>query len=214
MYLPRAFEENRIDVLHDLIRAHPLATIVTMSASGLVANLIPLQLVPAGDGVSLLQGHVARANPMWRDLSGNAVLALFHGPQHYVSPSWYASKKVDGKVVPTWNYSVVEAAGTLRIIDDAAWLRAFLGRLTDQHEKSFEHPWAVSDAPDDYVAERMCGIVGIEISITRLTGKWKVSQNQTQENREGVVEGLRETGSAEARVMAALVVSRTTGSSP
>ena len=205
MYLPRAFEETRVDIMHDHIRRHPLATLVTLAATGLTANMIPLHLKSDGAGQGVLQGHVARANPLWRDLANEDVLAVFHGPQHYVSPSWYASKKVDAKVVPTWNYAVVQAAGKFRVIDDARWLRGLLETLTAEHERQFEHPWAVSDAPADYVAERMKGIVGIEITISRLTGKWKVSQNQPADNRAGVVAGLRGMGGEEALAMAALV---------
>jgi transcriptional regulator len=198
MYLPKHFAEPRIEVMHELMRAYPLATLVTFSSSGLDANHIPLQLVADATPFGTLQGHVARANPLWKNAGegGEAgdVLLIFQGPDAYISPSWYPSKKETGKAVPTWNYAVVHAHGTLRVIDDAGWVRAQIETLTTQHEAALPHPWQVSDAPQDYVEKMVSAIVGIEIIITRLTGKWKVSQNQPAENQAGVVEALRNSG--------------------
>lgn len=206
MYLPKHFAEPRIEVMHELMRAHPLATLVTRSSNGLDANHIPLQLVADATPFGTLQGHVARANPVWQDFDSDAeVLVIFQGPEAYVSPSWYATKKETGKAVPTWNYAVVHAHGTLRVIDDASWLRAQIEALTTRNEASLPHPWAVSDAPDDYIEKMIAAVVGIEIEITRISGKWKVSQNQPAENQPGIIEALRSNGNS---AMADLVEAR------
>lgn len=209
MYLPKHFDEPRVDVMHGLMRAHPLATLVTLSSNGLDANHIPLQLAAGASPFGTLQGHIARANPLRQEINGKIdVLAIFQGPDAYISPSWYATKKATGKAVPTWNYAVVHAHGTLRVIDDAAWLRAQLEALTAHNEATFAHPWAVSDAPRDYTEKMIAAVVGIEIEITRLTGKWKVSQNQPAENRAGVIEALHSDGGDNATAMAALIEAR------
>lgn len=206
MYVPKQFEEQRIEVLHGLIRAHPLATVVTLSADGLNANHIPLHLFASGNASGVLRGHVARANPILNDIGvGAEALAVFQGPHSYITPSWYATKQETGKVVPTWNYAVVHARGIIRIVDDANWLRAQLGALTDHNEATFSKPWTVSDAPNDYIEKIMTGIVGIEMEITQLIGKWKVNQNQPMKNKISVATGLRESGSNNAVEMAALV---------
>jgi transcriptional regulator len=197
MYLPSHFEESRPAVLHELVRAHPLGLLVTQDAAGaLVANSVPfvLDADPAG-GPGILRAHVARANPLWRDTRADVEsLAVFQGEQAYISPSFYPSKAEHGKVVPTWNYVMVQARGTLRAVDDAAWLHAFVTRLTDRFEAPRARPWAVSDAPGDYIAAMLRGIVGIEIVLTALTGKWKVSQNRSAPDRDGVARGLADAG--------------------
>jgi transcriptional regulator len=206
MYIPAHFEEPRIDVLHELIRARPFATLVTLTDGGLEANHIPLLLFPDPAPFGTLRGHVARANPLWRATSADIdVLALFHGPDAYITPSWYATKAETGKVVPTWNYAVAHAYGTLRAIDDAAWLRELLTALTDRNEAALPEPWSVSDAPSDYIDKLVGAVVGIEIPLTRLIGKWKVSQNQPAQNRAGAAAGLRRGGGEEAMQMAALI---------
>ena len=203
MYIPQPFEESRIAVLHELIRARPLATLVTLSAAGLNANHIPLHLSAVSGGFGSLRGHVARANPVWQDLVPEVdALAVFHGPQGYISPSLYPAKKQHGQVVPTWNYAVVHAYGTLNVIEDPAWLRSQLEALTCQSEAGLAAPWAVADAPREYIDRLAAEIVGIEMVITRLNGKWKASQNQSPENQAGVVAGLGEQGATE---LAALV---------
>ncbi len=208
MYIPPHFEEARVEVMHELIRARPFATLVTLSASGLNANHIPLHLSLEAGSLGILRGHVARANPVWQDLlAGTDALAIFQGPDSYVTPSWYPTKRQDGKVLPTWNYAVVHASGPLRVFDDPVWLRAQLEILTTQHEASRSEPWAVSDAPPKFTESRIGAIVGIEISIGKLTGKWKLSQNQAAQNRAGVVLGLKEKGDADALEMAALIES-------
>jgi transcriptional regulator len=205
MYIPKSFNESNTEVMHDLIRAHPLSTLVTNSSTGLTANHIPFYLM-ANETYGLLQGHVARANPLWRDLSNTDVLVVFQGVNTYISPSWYVTKTQTGRVVPTWNYAAVHAYGTLRVIEDAAWLRAQLNALTTQQEARFEQPWVVDDAPLNYTDQLIeHAIVGIEITITRLEGKWKVSQNQPSENQCSVVEALNASNDLRHIEMAQLI---------
>ena len=204
MYLPKHFEQNDAQALRDLMREYPLATLVTRGADGITADHVPLEFDPdAGPHGSLL-GHVARANPLWQHAAGTPVLAVFQGPQAYVSPSMYPSKALTHKVVPTWNYAVVHAHGMLHAEDDPAWVHALVSRLTRQHEGRRDVPWAVSDAPPEYVQQMLRAIVGIRIPLTRLVGKWKVSQNRDAADRQGVAQGLTGHGDT-AQSMAALV---------
>lgn len=202
MYLPKHFEQSDPAALARLMREHPLATLVSTGADGLTADHLPLEYDPASNA---LRGHVARANPVWRQADGQPVLAIFSGPQAYVTPSWYPSKAATHKVVPTWNYTVVHAHGRLRVVEQAPWLHALVTRLTGTHEAGRHAPWAVGDAPDDYVQQMLRAIVGIEIPVARLVGKWKVSQNRTEPDRLGVAGGLAAEPGAAARAMAALV---------
>ena len=209
MYIPKHFDEPRIDVMQELMRHYPLATLVTHSQAGINANHIPLHLSELPLPFGVLRGHVARSNPIWLDLTANVeVLVIFQGPNAYISPSWYATKQETQKVVPTWNYAVAHAYGSLRMIDDAIWVRKHLEDLTNQREAAFQEPWAVSDAPDEFIEKLIEKIVGIEIVITRLSGKWKVSQNQSAENQIGVVNGLNASEQGDALAMAALVKSK------
>ena len=263
MYTPAHFAEDRLPVLMTLMRSYPLATLVTLTGAGLVANHIPLRFTPARQdadatlvsrspdrrdasdappfsaasdaddaadashaahlsvtttqaggpdavaGIALagvLTGHVARANPLWREFDPDAdVLAIFQGPQAYISPSWYPTKQEHGRVVPTWNYAVVHAHGRLRVRDDAAWAHALVDELTREQESARPVPWAVGDAPDDYIARLTRAIVGIEIPVTRLTGKWKTSGNQPAANRAGAARGLAASASETDRRMADLI---------
>jgi transcriptional regulator len=217
VYLPAHFSENRLPVLQSLMRDYPLATLITLGAEGLVANHIPLMFHvadgapgPATAGhaqvAGYLRGHVARANPVWRDCDpASDVLAVFQGPQAYISPSSYPSKREHGRVVPTWNYAVVHAHGRLQVRDDPAWTRALVEQLTREHESSRPAPWAVSDAPDDYIAQMTLAIVGIEIPVTRLAGKWKTSGNQPAANRAGAAQALAASAAETDRRMAALI---------
>lgn len=208
MYIPKKFEEQRIETLHDLMRAHPLATVVTLSSDGINANHIPFYLAESDKQCGVLRGHIARANPMLNDLANNKEsLAIFHGANTYITPSWYATKRESGKVVPTWNYAVVHVYGIIRIMDDRVWLRAQLEDLTLHNEAAFPEPWGIADAPNDYIEKIMTGIIGIEMEITKLVGKWKVSQNQPSQNQTSVSKGLRESGVDNAAEMAALVES-------
>ncbi|MEO7115425.1 MAG: FMN-binding negative transcriptional regulator [Caldimonas sp.] len=201
MYLPAHFAESRPEILRDLIRARPLGLLVTRNGDdGVDANDIPFVLdADDADGAGVLRAHVARANPVWRTARTDVEsLVVFQGPQGYVSPAWYPSKAEHGKVVPTWNYIVVQGRGTLRVIDDREWLRAFVDRLTTRHEGARPSPWAMSDAPADYIETMLGAIVGIELVVTSLVGKWKMSQNRPMADREGVAAGLaREHGESD-----------------
>ncbi len=187
MYTPSYFREMRVDALHGLMREYPFATVVTRGAAGLTANHLPFELVDA----ATLHGHVARGNELAR-MDGAEVLLVFRGPDGYISPNWYPSKQETGREVPTWNYAVVHVHGRLRVIDDAAWLRRLLETLTDHHEAGQPQPWQVSDAPADHIEKSLRAIVGIEIAIERIEGKFKLSQNHPAANRAGVIRGLRE----------------------
>ena len=194
MYIPRHFEETRVSVLHDAIRANPFGTLVTLTDQGLDANHIPFEIDPDPAPFGTLRGHVARANPVWRELTHPDVLAIFHGPHTYISPSWYPTAQENRKAVPTWNYVVVHAHGAIRIIDDATWVRAQLERLVIRFESSRSNPWRVSDIPADYVETMVRGVVGFEVPVARLIGKWKVSQNRPAGDVHGIVDGLHAAG--------------------
>jgi len=206
MYIPKINEETRIPVLDQLMRSHPLASLVTVGSSGLFATHLPVVLHRESESQAVLRGHLSRANRQWRDYDASVqALAIFAGPQHYITPAWYPAKAETGKVVPTWNYAVAHVYGTLKIIDDPAWLLAHLNSLTDTHEASSATPWSVGDAPAEYIETIAKGIVGLELAIERLEGKWKVSQNQTVQTRSSVARGLEELGTEESLAMRALV---------
>jgi transcriptional regulator len=206
MYLPKHFEESRVDVMHALIREHPLAVLVTLGSDGLNANHLPIEIEPEPSPFGTLRGHVARSNPVWREHAADVeTLVVFQGPAHYVTPAWYATKRETGKVVPTYNYAVVHAYGAMRIVEDAAWLRKLVERLTNRFEATRDEPWRVTDAPGGFIAAQLNAIVGIEIPITRLLGKWKMSQNRTAADRAGVVQGLHATDDQDAAAIARLV---------
>jgi transcriptional regulator len=195
MYIPAHFAETRLDVLHELIRRHPLGTLIASTESGLEANHIPFLLSEATSPNGVLRCHVARANSIWKSLSeAQEALVVFQGEEAYVSPSLYEAKAKDGKVVPTWNYLAVHAYGTPRIVTDPTWLHGLVSDLSDRHEAAREAPWRVNDAPSDYIAKMLGAIVGIEIPITRLLGKWKASQNRASIDRVRVAADL--SGSA------------------
>ncbi len=205
MYQPPHHREDRLDVQHALIRAHPFGMLITLSSEGIRANAIPFILEPARP-YGLLKGHVARANRQWRDFDPAVeALVVFQGVEGYITPSWYETKRETGKVVPTWNYVMVHAWGPMRAIEDRDLLAAQIASLTRQQESDRAEPWAVSDAPQAFIASQLKGIVGIEIPITRIEGKWKVSQNRPGADRAGVAAGLRAAGDAESLAMAELV---------
>lgn len=194
MFQPPIFREERADVMHALMRAHPFATIVSAATGALTADHVPLVLHEEGEGV-ILRGHVAAGNPLFRQTDGAIeTLAIFQGPQSYVTPSWYASKREHGKVVPTWNYVVVHARGTLRFVRETDWLLQHLRELTAQHESHRPEPWEVADASAEFVARQLKGLVGFEIAIGDLAGTWKVSQNKNAADSKGVEDGLRDEG--------------------
>jgi len=207
MYVPQHFEETDRAVLHALIQAHPLGTWVTPGDDGaLIANHVPF-LVDAERGEhGTLVAHVARANPVWRSFSRSSdSIVVFQGAHAYVSPSWYPGKQAHGKVVPTWNYAVVHAHGRPQAIDDRDWLLRLVSRLTDTNEAAQARPWKVADAPSDYIDQMLKAIVGIEIPIARLEGKWKLSQNRPEVDRLGVAAGLAARDDAMAAAVAALM---------
>jgi transcriptional regulator len=207
MYQPPAFREERLQILHALIRAHPLATLITAGTGGLIANLVPFTLADANDK-GTLRAHIAKANPQIEALKAGAeTLVIFHGPEAYITPSWYASKKEHGRVVPTWNYAVVQVRGTPCVIDAPAWLRAQIDALTSGQEDHRPEPWKVTDAPGEFIEGQLRAIIGIEIPILTIDGKWKVSQNRSAADRRGVYEGLQVEGINED--MAKLVAEKT-----
>lgn len=194
MYRPSAFREDRPKVLREAIRAHPLGTLVTAGRAGIVASLLPfvVRSRPEGD---VLCAHLAKSNEQISELRQRPPTSvLFHGSQGYVSPSWYATKEEHGRVVPTWNYVVVQAWGEPTVRDDPQWIRAQIDELTDAAEAGRENPWETQDAPADFLSGQLKGIVGLEIHISRMEGKWKVSQNQPERNTLGVVRGLKADG--------------------
>ena len=203
MYQPPVFREERVAVLHELIRAHPLATLITAGTGGLMANLVPFTLVGTNDK-GTLRAHIAKANPQMDALKAGDESLVFHGPHAYITPSWYASKKEHGRVVPAWNYAVVQVRGTPLVIDDPGWLR--LQIETSWQEDRRAEPWRVTDAPEAFIEGRLKAIIGVEISILSIEGKWKVSQNRSAAHRQGVYEGLQIEGINED--MAKLVAER------
>lgn len=206
MYLPDHFAERDRAALHGLIAAHPLGTLVTVGAAGLDANHLPFLLAADVGEQGALLAHVARGNQVWQDFSvEHEALVIFQGPSAYVSPNWYPTKAETHRHVPTYNYAVVHAHGRLVIHDDEKWLRGFLGRLTKRMEAPQPRAWKMGDAPRDYLRQMLDGIVGIEIPITRLVGKWKVSQNRLPVDREGAARGLGATGKPDAGAVAALI---------
>ena len=205
MYLPEQFRVEDVPQMHALMRARPFATLISAGANGLMATHLPTVLKDDGP-YGTIECHVARANPHWRALAGGAeALLIFQGPEGYITPNWYASKAEHGKVVPTWNYAVVHAHGRAEAMDDVAWLRRHVGELTTQQEASEAKPWAVTDAPDSFIAGMARAIVGIRLPIVRLEGKWKMSQNREIEDRTGVVAGLSARGENEDAAIADLV---------
>jgi transcriptional regulator len=192
LYIPPAHREQDLAILHAHIAAVGLATLVTIGDDGPLVSHLPLLLDPGVGRYGKLTGHVARANPQWRasDL-GKPAVAIFMGPDAYVSPSWYPSKQEHGRVVPTWNYATVHARGRLEIFDDPQRLRAHVAQLTDRNESRFANRWEVGDAPADYIEKQLNGIVGIALQIEVLEGKMKLSQNRSPADRDGVVAGLR-----------------------
>jgi transcriptional regulator len=201
VYLPSHFEERRTELLHALIREHPLGTLVTLGSDGVTANHLPFEIDPEPAPFGTLRAHVARANPVWRDHAADA-LVVFQGASAYISPSSYPSKQETGKVVPTYNYVVVHARGRLRAIEDPEWLRGLVGRLTDRHESGRPEPWKLTDAPEDYIAGQLRAIVGLEMVPTVLVGKWKLSQNRPPADRDGVARTLEGSPDAHSRDIA------------
>ena len=202
MYTPDHFRVDDLPQMHALMRARPLSALVSTGPAGLYATHLPTVLKNDGPH-GTIECHLARANPHWKDLAeGNEALMIFQGPEGYITPNWYPSKALHGKVVPTWNYAVVHAYGRPEVMKDKDWLRRHVSELTAQQETSEAQPWALSDAPDSYIDVMLRGIVGFRFAITRLEGKWKMSQNREAEDRKGVVAGLQARASGEDREIA------------
>jgi transcriptional regulator len=209
MYQPPHFIETRLDVLHALIRAHPLGLLISNGTeAGITANAVPFLLDAEIAPNGRLRAHMAKANGQWRQIAENPdaqVLVVFQGVDTYVTPSWYETKRETGKVVPTWNYAMVQVRGRARVIDDTSWIAGQVSELTATHEGGRPEPWAVTDAPESYVQSQLKGIIGFEIEIAEISGKWKVSQNRPVADRVGVAGGLDAEDSAQAGEMAKLV---------
>lgn len=205
MYVQQKFQETRLDVLHALVRQHPLGALIVNTAQGLDANHMPFHLDAAAGTHGTLRAHIPRGNPAWKEAIEGDALVIFQGSQGYITPSWYPSKHAHGEAVPTWNYAVVHAYGRVRFIEDREWLRAHVDALTQTHEASQKLPWQISDAPPDYIDRMLAQIVGVEMELTRITGKWKMSQNRPPGDRLGVVAGLASLDSIDARDMRELV---------
>ena len=206
MHVQTHFEESRPPVLHDLVRAHPLATFIVLQGDEIVVDHVPLIVSTDVGDCGVLRGHVPRTNSIWETFDGKTkAVAVFQGPATYITPSWYPSKLQHGKVVPTWNYVVAHAHGCPRAIHDPDWLLSHLNELTDKQESKHRLPWKVSDAPTDFTDKMVRRIVGIEMPISSLEGKWKVSQNRPESDRLGVAAGLRNQGDENSLAMATLV---------
>lgn len=209
MYVPSRNAEQRPEVMQEYMEAHPLAALVTASSEGLFATHLPLLVDRTRGAWGTLQGHIARANPQHRLVrDGDEALVIFSGDDAYITPTFYASKARDGRVVPTWNYVAVHAYGRLRFVDDEAFLRRHLEQLTARHESGRAEPWSVSDAPADFVSQLAKAIVGFELTITRLEGKWKMSQNRPADDIDGVVAGLAGSDDPRERDVAEIVRAR------
>lgn len=192
MYQPPLHREDRLEVQHALVETHPFGLLISTGPDGLLANGVPFILKREQGPLGMLKAHIARANNQWQNLDGQQVLVVFQGPLSYVTPSFYETKKETGKVVPTWNYAMVQARGVAHVHTDPAWLSTQINELTDRQEAGRAHPWAVNDAPDQYIQAQMRGIIGIEIPIAAIEGKLKVSQNRSDADRRGVAQGLAE----------------------
>ena len=209
MYTPSHFVEERMDVMHAFIRQHPLATIVSCGPDGPEATHVPVVLQSGAGSQGVLRCHFARANRHWETVrSSPAILAILQGPEHYITPAWYPSKREHGKVVPTWNYVTVHVRGQAKIFDEADELVSHLRALTEQSEQGRDAPWSIDDAPKSYLESLCKAIVGIEIEIRSIEGKWKVSQNRPEADRRGVIAGLDSAGSSSSIEMARLVEER------
>ncbi|MGL5251307.1 MAG: FMN-binding negative transcriptional regulator [Enterovibrio sp.] len=205
MHIPEKFKQENIDELVGLIRQHPFATVITQSDTGIAANHLPLSLIEL-DGELYLTGHIAKANALWQTTAPqSAALVIFNGPNGYISPNYYPTKKENGKAVPTWNYAVVHVHGKVRFIQDPQWIIGALEQLTSEHEREQAVPWSMSDAPESYIHSMLSGVVGIEIAIDSLRGKWKLSQNQPEKNQKGVIDGLSSKGDNNSQSITAMM---------
>lgn len=190
MHIPDKFKQTEEEQLKELIREYPFSTLITHSESGIEANHLPVTLTNI-DGKDVIHAHIAKANALWKSVQNGAeILLIFNGPNCYVSPNYYPTKKASGKAVPTWNYVTVHVKGSISFIHDESWIYSILDTLTSEHESNQEEPWSIKDAPETYIKKMLSAIVGIEITIDSILGKWKLSQNQPDINKLGVIKGL------------------------
>lgn len=205
MFTPKKFKQLDVDLMVEAIRDNPLGSLISHSDFGLVADHLPFVYQQTEAGAALI-GHIARVNELWKNIpEGADVLVLFHGPNCYISPSYYPTKMVHGRAVPTWNYVVVHVRGTIHFSHQSAWNRQALTMLTEAHEATRSDAWTINDAPSDYVDKMLSAIVGIEIQIQEITGNWKLSQNQPVQNRQGVISGLEADNSVNGKQVAELM---------
>jgi transcriptional regulator len=205
MYLPPAFKETELPFIHETIRSARLGNFVTCTASGLICTPLPMLLDEREGEQGVLYGHVAKANPQWKETSTCEALAIFNGPDAYVTPSWYASKQEHGRVVPTWNYAAVHVYGVVEFFEDADRLHQIVTRLTDLYERPRAESWAVTDAPVDFIKAQLRGIVGLRMPISRIDAKRKMSQNRSEADRAGVAAGLAESDRPSDRTVAGMI---------
>ena len=210
MYVPSTFAETDIQILTGLIKSYPLGLLVTSGSSGLLASPIPF-VYRETSGKSALVAHLAKANPHWKDLIGlKECLVVFQGAENYVTPDWYRSKQTSHRVVPTWNYEMVQVRGIPTVIESTDWLRNQVAEVTDSMEEKRKNPWSVGDAPADFIDAQLKAIVGLEIEIVDIKGKWKMSQNRTAEDAQGVAQGMSDSEDPHCNpIVAAIVSSRT-----
>ncbi|OGB25996.1 MAG: hypothetical protein A3I66_09875 [Burkholderiales bacterium RIFCSPLOWO2_02_FULL_57_36] len=191
MHVQNIFEETRTEILHALMRDYPLASVVTMTEEGMDANNIPFELDSSAGALGTLRCHVGRSNPIWQSFRNDPqILTIFQGPNAYISPRWYINGQKSRRVFPSWNYAVVHAYGVMQVIDDRAWLLEHLSRLASHNEKSLPSPWQLQEASPEFAEQAVANIIGLEISITKLVGKWQVSQQRTAADRESVSNAL------------------------
>ncbi|MGO2342374.1 FMN-binding negative transcriptional regulator [Vibrio litoralis] len=197
MHKLKVFQQSNIEHLHQIINDYPFSTLMVSTKSGIEVDHLPM-ILTIDDGVVRLQGHIAKANPLAKLVNDETkATIIFHGPNCYISPNYYPTKKENGKAVPTWNYIVVHVTGAIKCIHDNDWKLDFLNRLTDKHESNSDEPWSISDAPQEYIEKMLPAIVGLEVQIESIEGKWKVSQDKPEINQQGVVEGLQAVGHSE-----------------
>lgn len=205
MFIPRMFKQDNIENLLQLMEQYPFATLISHSETGIDATHLPMFVVQKADKY-YLKAHIAKANPLWKSVkNGSDVLITFHGPNCYISPNHYPTKKQTGKAVPTWNYVVVQVKGTMSFIHDSEWIFNAIETLTNIHESGQSQPWSISDAPDEYIQKMIPAIVGIEIEVTSIIGQWKLSQNQPQVNQDGVIEALSQSTDSNITKIAAMI---------
>jgi len=205
MFIPKKFKQDNIENLVQLMEQYPFATLITYSETGIEATHLPMLVVKKAEKY-YLKAHIAKANPLWKSVKNNSdILVTFHGPNCYISPNHYPTKKQTGKAVPTWNYVVVQVKGTISFIHDAEWIYNAIETLTNIHESGQSQPWSMSDAPDEYIQKMIPAIVGIEIEVTSIKGQWKLSQNQPEVNQQGVVEALLQSSDSNIVEVASLV---------